>query len=312
MRRPEEEAKPVVSVLEIERFALHDGPGIRTVVFLQGCPLFCPWCANPESQGSSKQLMYNERKCVRCHICIKQCSQQAIHLNEHNRLVFDRSLCGNCRLCGELCPQQAIHFPGVNMEIAAVLATVEKDRAYYEDSQGGVTLSGGEPFTRYDGFLTLLKALKAGRLHVAVETTGQTGLTKLMEAEPYIDLFLFDIKHVNDEILKATTGAELGVILNNLAYLAKKNPQKIIIRTPVIPGFNYEVDVLEGIFDLAVRYRIKEVHLLPYHTLGRNKYEQLGRVYAYSLATVNMLAPSELAPYVASGAAKGLRVMIGG
>lgn len=299
----------VLRVMEIERFAIHDGPGIRTVVFLQGCPLFCPWCANPESQIIKKQLMYMESKCITCQTCLNNCPKRAIAFVD-GKLRFDRSVCEECQVCGDICPQNAIRFSGINKDVDEILDEVMKDKDYYQESKGGLTISGGEPFIQYEGFLTLLKEGKKRGLHIAVETTGNVDINKIMEAEPYIDLFLLDIKHVEKEKLKDVTGADLEKIIKNMEYILSRNADKIIIRVPVVPTFNYEDETIEGIFTLAVQYGVKEVHLLPYHTLGNNKYEQMGK--KYQLGHIKMLDSKALSKYIKIGETRGVKVVVGG
>ena len=299
----------MLRVMEIERFALHDGPGIRTVVFLQGCPLFCPWCANPESQIIRKQLMYFEDKCVKCKTCLVNCPKKAIKFID-NELVFNRNMCGECQVCGDVCPKNAIRFSGQNKSIDEIMLEVMKDKDYYDDSNGGITISGGEPFVQYEGFLNLLKESKRKGLNIAVETTGNVDLSRIIEAEPFIDLFLFDIKHVDKKKLFEITGGDLEKILSNLEYISSKNLNKVIIRVPVIPTFNYDDKTLNEIIDLACKYKVKELHLLPFHNLGKNKYEQIDRKYQF--ADMKMLDKKELNKYLDIGENKGITIKIGG
>lgn len=299
----------MLRVMEIERFAVHDGTGIRTVVFLQGCPLFCPWCANPESHVIKKILMYSENKCVRCETCLRNCPKGNIKFI-NNRMVFDRSTCGECEICGELCPSRAISFAGRNKSVDEIMKEVMKDKDYYDDSNGGITISGGEPFVQYEGFLELLKDSKSNGLNTAVETTGNVDFEKVVEAEPYIDLFLFDIKHTDKDKLLEVTGGDLDKILNNLEYIASKNPNKIIIRVPIIPIFNYDDKTINEIIDLACKHKIKEIHLLPFHTLGKNKYDQIDK--EYKLTDMKMLNKNELKKYLEVGKRKGVNIKIGG
>lgn len=296
-------------VMEIERFALHDGPGIRTVVFLQGCPLHCPWCANPESQIIKKQLMYIESKCVKCKACLVNCPKKSIDFID-GRMAFNRKNCGECELCGDVCPNHAIHFAGINKNIDEIIHEVIKDKEYYDDSNGGITISGGEPFLQYEEFLKLLKEGKKQGLNIAVETTGNVGIEKIYEAEPYIDLFLFDIKHTNNKKVKDVTGGNLDKILKNLEYISSINPDKIIIRVPVIPTINYDDKIINEIIDLAYKYKIKELHLLPFHNLGKNKYDQIDRKYEF--ANMKMLDKNELNKYLDIGKRKGVKIKIGG
>ena len=295
--------------MEIERFAIHDGPGIRSTVFLQGCPLHCPWCANPESQKIGSKLMYNEKKCVHCGKCVENCPAGVIKI-KNGSLEFDRNHCLHCKTCEEGCIQNAIQFNGKKVSVDAIIAEVLRDRDYYEESGGGVTISGGECFVQFEGFMELLKGLKKKNLHIAVETCGQTSLEHMKEAYPYIDLFLFDLKHMDADIFSRVTGGNLDIILNNISYIAKQNLDKIVIRVPVIPEFNYDEEIMEKIFRFVKEIGLKKVHLLPYHTFGMNKYAQLG--IPYKMKCTASLHDDDLERYKKTGEELGLHVSIGG
>jgi pyruvate formate lyase activating enzyme len=299
----------MASVMEIERFAIHDGPGIRTLVFLQGCPLQCLWCANPESQTIGEHLMYYKNKCVGCGLCAKVCENSAITFRD-GRPQFHREKCIHCRRCENNCPQAAIRFSGKRMSIDEIMEIVLRDKDYYDNSGGGITISGGEPFVQFDAFLELLKRGKVQGLHTAVETCGQTSIEKIKEAEPLLDLFLFDLKHVDEDKFNKCTGGDLKQILKNLGWIARVNSEKIILRVPVIPGFNNDYYTLCKILEKARDYEIKNVHLLPYHTLGLAKYEQLG--LDYKLGQMNSITKDELVEYEIIGGKLGLSVKIGG
>lgn len=296
-------------VMEIERFAIHDGPGIRTTVFLKGCPLRCKWCANPESQNIQVQLLYNAKKCVGCGACFRACKSEAISF-EGGRPIFHRDKCHLCKSCEEVCMTNAIRFSGKLMHIDEIVDIVLKDLDYYKSSDGGVTISGGEPFFQFSGFMALLKKCKEKGLHTAVETCGQYPTEQLKMAEPFIDLYLFDLKHLNPHKLFEYTGGDLKQILNNVRYISNIDPGKIIIRVPVIPGFNFDKESLNAIFNVAYAYGILNVHLLPYHTLGIDKYEQLG--LTYDLEATKSLTKEELSIYKKCGEKKGLKIQIGG
>lgn len=305
-----------VSIMEIERFAIHDGPGVRTLVFLQGCPLHCSWCSNPESQQMRPHLLYLRNKCVGCGACVNACPNQAITFNNHQP-VFNRERCHTCQSCANVCLQNAIRFVGEEVSIGHIMDIIRRDKAYYADSGGGVTVSGGEAFVQFNGLIDLLSACREEGIHTAVETSGQVQPEKIHQALPLIDLFLFDIKHLDRTLLKKETGAHLDTVLNNLSFIAQNDPQKVIIRIPVIPGFNFNENETQFgqtaillIFELALKLKIKKIHLLPYHTLGKDKYEQMG--LAYPFAYDRILSKEALVPLKDTGEKMGLSVGIGG
>lgn len=301
--------KNALTLLEIERFAIHDGPGIRTVVFLQGCPLHCTWCSNPESQQVHPHLLYRSHRCVGCGKCVAACPSGNIAF-ESKRPVFNRKACGACKACAQICPQNAIQFAGSLRSIDSIMDILRRDKAYYVDSGGGVTLSGGEAFQQFEGLMELLSRCQKENIHTAVETCGQVELSKIEAAYPLTDLFLFDIKQTNHALLKKETGANLRVILNNLNYIAGLNPDKIILRMPILPGFNFTRHAIEQVFRLASERKIKRVHLLPYHTLGKDKYEQMGLTYAFPQHEI--LSKEALIPFQELGEKMNLQIQIGG
>lgn len=294
----------MIRVSNIEKFATHDGPGIRTTVFLKGCPLHCPWCANPETWNIEPVLMHDERKCVECKTCMHVCAQQAISFPFQWKI----DKCIYCKKCEDACLQDAISFAGKDMEIEDVVYEVLKDKEYYDQSNGGVTISGGEPFMQFSGFLELIKQCKDNGLHVAVETTGNYSLDKLKEALPYIDLFLMDLKHLDAQKLKDVTGGNLNFILNNFTYLAKNCPKKVIVRMPVIPRFND--DICEDVIKFCASLKLSEVNLLPFHTMGKNKWNQLNQAFVYDKD--KMMERKILTPYIELGKQLGVYVKIGG
>ncbi|MBR2745971.1 MAG: glycyl-radical enzyme activating protein [Erysipelotrichaceae bacterium] len=296
----------MIKVSNIERFATHDGPGIRTTVFLKGCPLHCPWCANPETWRLEPVLMHDEKKCVRCHSCQTVCPEGAIDFNP--AFVLYSKKCTICGRCVEVCIPEALSVNGKDMTAEEIISEISKDDDYYRNSNGGVTLSGGEPLFQYERVLDLLKNLKEKGYHTALETTGMYSSEKLKQAEKYVDLFLFDFKHVDAGKLKEVTGGDFEVITGNLEYLLKTCQEKVIVRTPVIPDFNS--DVIKEIINWAAERKAPEINLLPYHSLGKNKWNDLGRTYSYE--KYPMMDKSELSEYAVFGESLGIKVRIGG
>lgn len=296
----------MISVSNIERFAIHDGPGIRTTVFLKGCMLHCPWCANPETWGVQPVLMHDERKCVHCRLCEKHCPQKAITFEPDFHI--DYSLCRACGTCTQTCIPNALEISGKWMTAEEILDEATKDKKYYENSQGGITLSGGEPLFQFEESFELIQRIHEEEFHLALETTGNYSLEKLQKVEPYVDLFLMDCKHLDPEKLYHVTGADYDQIMENFAYLSKHCPQKVIVRMPVIWDFNQ--DQIEKIIEWAATLHFPEVDLLPYHSLAKNKWENLQMKYSY--AQYPLMDKKDLMPAVEYGKKIGIRVKIGG
>jgi len=289
-------------IMDIQRFSIHDGPGIRTTVFLQGCPLHCPWCANPESQKIGPRLMYLEKKCVGCGRCAAACPNQCIAF-ENGKPHINRACCQSCGACADACLTHALHISGRQMTVEQVVALLLRDGDYYRHSGGGITVSGGEPFVQAEGLIELLKRCKAEGLHTALETTGQADGAAIREAIPLTDLWLYDLKHPDAKTLKRVTGGDLALILQNLSLLP---PEKVVLRVPVIPGFNFDEQALRAIYGIAIEHGIRRVDLLAYHTLGRGKYDQLGMPYEWNAE--KSLAKEALDGFKAMGTAMGLTV----
>ncbi|NMA54691.1 MAG: glycyl-radical enzyme activating protein [Firmicutes bacterium] len=258
------------------RFAIYDGPGIRTVVFLKGCPLSCWWCHNPEGQTTGRQLMLRPDRCIGCGRCLAVCERGAIAWVDE-RLVT-QSKCQACFRCVEVCPTEARQVVGRKQSVDQVMAEIEKDQIFYDQSGGGVTFSGGEPLLQPDFLRALLSECRAREIHTAVETAGQASWDHLLEVSRLTDLFLYDLKLVANEQHIKYTGVSNRAILANLTALAERH-NNIIIRIPVIPGINDTEKSINDFIDFLGGLRIKEIHLLPYHKTGEDKYKRLGRRY---------------------------------
>jgi len=268
-------------VFDIQRFSVHDGPGIRTIVFLKGCPLRCLWCCNPESQHIETELFYNPDKCIKCNSCFKVCQVKAIIKDNYNRDRIKRNECTGCIDCTNACPSGALVLKGKIMTVDEVFNEVEKDRRFFQSSDGGVTISGGEPFFQHVFLLELLKKIKDNGISTAVETSGFASWEIIQKNINFIDYFLYDIKHMDSKKHIEYTGVSNDIILSNLEALIKAG-KDVTLRMPLIPGYNTDKDNIVATAYFAREIGIKKIGLLPYHNLGESKYKFLNRIYSLS------------------------------
>lgn len=259
-------------IFDIQRFSVHDGPGIRTTVFMKGCPLRCLWCHNPESQPRERSIAYRAEKCVGCGACATVCEHHRMVDGKH---VYDRENCVRCGKCTEKCNFDGLEAFGREASVDEIMKEVMRDKTFYKTSGGGVTFSGGEPFYQSEFLLEMLKAAKSEGLHVCIETCGFTASSAIEAAIPYVDLFLFDYKETGSEKHKELTGVPVEPILNNLRLIDKMGG-KTVLRCPIIPNVNLSEEHLDGIAELAASLdNLVEVNVMAYHTLGNGKYTAL-------------------------------------
>jgi pyruvate formate lyase activating enzyme len=265
-------------VLDIKRSCLHDGPGVRTTVFLKGCPLDCLWCHNPESKDFRPEVGWQPEKCRVCGACLVVC-QPGCHYIENGRHVLDRSDCIRCTECADTCLFGALSSFGKEMTVREVMAEILKDRGYFERSGGGLTLSGGEPLAQPDFALALLGAARSEGIHTCVETCGQVPTHVLESAAAITDLFLYDLKETDTERHRDYTGTGNERILENLKMLDKTGAG-MILRCPIIPGLNDRPDHFDNISTIAGQLgNLLEIHLMPFHPYAAHKSTQIGRRY---------------------------------
>jgi pyruvate formate lyase activating enzyme len=297
------EKEPIGKVYDIQGFSLQDGPGIRTTVFLKGCPLRCPWCHSPESQQFYAQLSWMSVRCIgieKCGKCLKACAQGAIlpgkwtrHAATQENIQFihiDRSLCNNCGECVAICSPKALSICGADYTPDELLKRLLKDLPFYEHSGGGVTVSGGEPLSQPEFLFRLLKRLRECGIHTALDTSGYAAYEIIERMLPYTNLFLYDLKHMDGKQHAMATGVSNERILENAEKIAQAGG-KMQIRMPVIPDFNdSEESVREiGLFCKSLGAAAMVIQLLPYHNLGVMKYQRLDD----SLIVLEAVPPSD-------------------
>lgn len=297
------------TVFDIQRFSVHDGPGIRTIVFFKGCPLNCQWCANPESQRFVPELFFFPDKCIGCGKCTAVCRQRCI-IKDGDRWVFERENCIGCLACAEVCSSKARAGSGREMTCKEIIAEVDKDLVFYQMSGGGVTFSGGEALCFPETIARLARHYRDKGISTAAETCGHVPWENFEKVLPYMDLLLFDLKLMNRELHRTYTGDTNELILSNLKKVCAL--VDTIVRIPIIPAVNDSSQAIEefGRFLADMKEDLISVNLLPYHNFGEAKYAALGRPYLLE----DLKAPSEeqMERIKKQLEGYGLKVQIGG
>lgn len=295
------------TIFDIKKYAIHDGPGIRTTVFFKGCPLSCMWCHNPEGISLTPQVIYDEKRCIGCMACIEVCPDNCLLMKQKNSSKifqnhsvpleenkagldnFEQFECKHCGACADICPSRARELVGKQHSVNTILRLIKKDIPFYENSKGGVTFSGGEPLMQWEALLELLKGCRDLEIHTAVDTTGFALWPVLEKIAAFTDLFLFDLKMMDDQRHKFYTGVSNQLILSNLEKLSMQK-SLITIRIPLIPGVNddntnidktgqFILSLTDNMADSGRGECVTEVHLLPYHDFQQSKYSKFGIEY---------------------------------
>ncbi len=274
-------------IFDIKQYAIHDGPGIRTTVFFKGCPLSCRWCHNPESIAQSIQRLYRKERCIGCQECVVACPEDAVQASAEG-LEWNPTDCVYCGTCAGICPAEAVELIGKTVSIDEIVAEITKDTVFYDESCGGITISGGEPLMQPSFLMELLDACGKLELHRTVDTSGHADTQTLLEAASRTDLFLYDLKHMDPEKHARFTGVSNEKILTNLKVLSRQEAE-IVIRFPFIPGFNSDPENIDqtGAFVSSLP-GVRRINILPYHCAAVAKYKNLDLKFN----TTNVAQPS--------------------
>lgn len=262
-------------IFDVQPFSLHDGPGIRTTVFLKGCPLHCAWCSNPEGISKKQTLSYQKNKCENCFKCVDVCPTEALTIS-NGKLSVQHSSCNTCGECVKVCPTGALKLIGFEESPEEIIERIKKDKDYFQKSGGGITLSGGEVMLQPDFALSILKMAKEENIHTCIETCGFAKEKDYEAVLPFVDIFLFDYKITNPSDHKKYTRVSNQSIINNLKFLNDKGA-KIWLRIPIVPGINDTEEHFTAIAEISNKFeQIEKVELMPYHNWGEHKYEEIG------------------------------------
>jgi pyruvate formate lyase activating enzyme len=265
-------------IFHAQRYSIQDGPGLRTTIFMKGCPLRCEWCHNPESIKPYPELMSRDRKCLKFGKCVRACPTGAITLDQTEGRKIDREKCTLCFDCVSICPTEALEKVGVYVTVDEVMAEIEKDELFYRKSGGGVTISGGEPLLQGEFVHDLLQACKQRHLHTALDTSGYAHWSVLKSVLEYVDLVLYDVKHMDLQLHKQGTGVGNSLILTNLHRIPPK--VKVWLRLPLIARYNDSHENVRKVAELALEVKAEKISALLYHEWATGKYSSLGREYS--------------------------------
>jgi pyruvate formate lyase activating enzyme len=302
-------ARDITGILfDIQRFSLHDGPGLRTNVFLKGCGLRCWWCSNPEGRMALPEVAFFDKECFLCGDCIQVCPTAAVSITSEH-VTWDSAKCDGCRLCIPVCSANAFRVIGKEINAGSVIDEVLRDAAFFHP-HGGLTLTGGEPALQPEFSAAILKLAREAGLHTAIETCGAVPWKHLAQLLPYLDLILFDLKHIDPQIHSRMTGQNNLLILDNLRAINRLGGT-MVIRIPLIPGFNTDESSLREMAEFIRSLEtINEVHLLGYHTLGKSKYSALDR--PYRMGDTPSMRLDQIHVYAKIFQQAGLKVITGG
>ncbi|ACN13544.1 PflC1 [Desulforapulum autotrophicum HRM2] len=298
------------NIFNIEHFAIHDGPGIRTIVFLKGCPMTCIWCHNPEGLSTKRHIVRYDKKCIGCGKCVKACPQGALEISSSDSIVLDAKKCIACGKCVDVCCANAIEMVGKTFSPREVADITLKDVAFYDESGGGVTFSGGEPLFQWQFVRECSKLLRKRGVHIAMETSGCVKEDIIKEIAPHVDLFLYDLKHIDPVEHRKYCGIRNESILDNLELLSRMG-KEIIIRMVVIPGVNDSPGTVERLCEflkgiIGIRY----ISLLPLHKSATEKYNRLDKEFL--LSDFEVPNDEEVKAIAEIFQSKGFTVQIGG
>ncbi len=299
-------------IFKIDRYATHDGPGIRTTIFFKGCLMNCTWCSNPESQKTTAELGFLKMKCVGCGTCINSCHADALSLKDE-KATINRELCDNCFDCVPVCPSNALQIYGYEATLPELMDILNRDRHIYRRSGGGVTLTGGEPTLQYSFVKKLLEECRRVGIHTTLETCGFSSPEDFKQLLPYVNWLYFDLKHCDPDHHRKVTGNSNKIILQNLTFAShymQEHGKPLVVRQVVVPGINDTQWIGRMVELISQLPYVTAMEFLPYHNYGMDKYAAIGKVY--DLTDVRPPAESDLKTYVEMAEARGLKCTIGG